>query len=143
MKKTTNAEIAIAAALVVALAATAAIIYLPSPGAVGQLTVLGTDPAHSAAGVDQSSAHYSSVSAHKAGSDMSSGWTQVSGSGTLDLMASGSAQAIATSKVTAGAYDAFRFNIDSCKVVYHGQEYAATVTSTSITAQSQSKVLVN
>lgn len=143
MKKTSNVEIAIAAALVVALAATAALIYLPSPGATGQLAVLGTDPAIAASGVDRASAHYNSVSAHRAGSDMSSGWTQVSGSGNLDLMASGSAQTIAYSKVSTGAYDAFRFNVDSCKVVYHGQEYAATVASSTITAQSQSKVLVN
>jgi hypothetical protein len=143
MKKTSNVEMAIAAALVAALAATAALLFLPSPGATGQLAVLGTDPAIAAAGVTQSSMHYNSVYAHRAGSDMSSGWTQVGGSGNLDLMASGSAQTVATSKVATGAYDAFRFNVDSCRVVYRGQEYAATVASSTITAQSQSNVLVS
>jgi hypothetical protein len=143
MKKTSNAEIAIAAALVVTLAAMGAILYQPSLAGTGQLAIMGTDPAIAASGVSDSSVHYSSVSAHRAGSDMSSGWTQVSGSGTLDLMASGSAQTMATSQVSAGTYDAFRFNVDSCKVVYQGQEYAATVASSTITAESQSRVLVN
>ena len=143
MKKTSNAEIAIAAALVVTLAAMGAILYQPSLAVTGQLAIMGTDPAIAASGVSDSSVHYSSVSAHRAGSDMGSGWTQVSGTGTLDLMASGSAQTMASSQVAAGTYDAFRFNVDSCKVVYQGQEYAATVASPTITAESRSRVLVN
>src|SRR5262249_20284428 len=41
------------------------------------------------------------------------------------------------------AYDAFRFHIDSCRVVYQGKSFIATVTSATITAQSQTKVVVN
>lgn len=148
MKKTYVATVAIAAAFIIALAA--AVAYLqnqPSPtsqSGSGQLAVMGTDPPITASGVSDSHFHYNSVSAHRAGSDMSSGWTQVSGSGDFDLMATqGSAQTIAVSQVQAGAYDAFRFNVDSAQVTYQGQEYAATVASATLTAQSQAKVQVN
>ena len=105
---------------------------------------MGTDPAVAASGVSDATISYSSVMAHQAGSDMASGWTQVSGSGTMDLMANqGTAQTLATSQVSAASYDAFRFNVDSCKVVYHGQSYVATVASSTLTAESQSKVQVN
>lgn len=145
MKKTFVAVAVIAAILVVTLATTAAYLqYQSGPSSTGQLTVMGTDPPASASGVTDSKAHYSSVSAHRAGSDMSSGWVQVSGSGSIDLTAtSGTAQTMATDKVAAGTYDAFRFNVDSVQVTYQGQEYMATVASTTLTAQSQSKVLVN
>ncbi len=144
MKKT-FAVAAIAAVVVVSLVAAAVILqYQPSQSGSGQLVVMGTDPPITATGVTASSVSYSSVSAHRAGSDMSSGWAQVSGSGTMNLMtSSGTTQTIATSKVNAGTYDAFRFNVDSCKVTYQGQEYVAAVASTTITAQSQSRVLVN
>lgn len=145
MKKTFVAAVAITAAVLIALAAAVVYLqYLPSQSGSGQLAIMGSDPAMAASGVSQSSIQYSSVSAHRAGSDMASGWTQVSGSGTLDLMASqGTAQTIATSQVNTGTYDAFRFNVDSAKVTYQGQEYVATVASTTLTAQSQTKVLVN
>jgi len=143
MKKTHVAAIAIAAAVVIVLAALVAL-QSPSPSATGQLTVMGTDPPVTSSGVSDATASYSSVYAHQAGSDMASGWTQVSGSGTLDLMASqGTAQTLATSKVNAAAYDAFKFNIDSVKVVCQGQTYAATVASTTITATSKSQVQVS
>ncbi len=148
MKKTYVAAVAIAAAFIIALAAAVADLqYQPSltgQSGSGQLAVMGTDPPVTASGVSDSHIHYNSVSAHKAGSDMSSGWVQVSGSGDLDLMATqGSAQTIAASQVSAGTYDAVRFNVDSAKVTYQGQEYVATVASTTLTAQSQSKVQVN
>lgn len=105
---------------------------------------MGTDPAVTASGVSDAQVSYSSVMAHTAGTDMASGWVQVSGSGSMDLMSSqGSAQTLATSQVKAGTYDAFRFNVDSCKVIYNGKTYAATVASSTLTAQSQSKVQVN
>jgi hypothetical protein len=144
MKKTLIASIAIAAALAIVLAAAVALINQPSHASSGTLAVMGTDPAIASSGVSDATMSYSSVYAHSAGSDMASGWTQVSGSGTMDLMASqGTAQTIATSQVSAGAYDAFRFNVDSVKVVYQGKAYAATVASSTITAQSRSKVSVN
>ena len=144
MKKTFVTAIAIVAALVIVLAAAVALLqYQPSQEGSGILAVMGTDPPTTPDGVSAAHAHYNSVQAHKTGSDMSSGWTQVSGSGTLDLMASGSAQVMATSQVNAGAYDAFRFNVDAVDIVYQGQAYAATVASSTITATSQSKVQVN
>ena len=143
MKKTHVAAIAIAAALVLLAAAVALVQYQPSQAPAGQLTVMGTDPPVASYGVSDATASYSSVYAHQSGSSMASGWTQVSGSGTLDLMASqGTAQALATSQVNAASYDAFRFNIDSVKVVYQGQTYAATVASSTVTAESQSQVQV-
>jgi hypothetical protein len=144
MKKTSIAAIAAMAALVLVLAAATALLQSPSHAGSGKLTIMGTDPAVAASGVTDAQVAYSSVMAHQAGSDMASGWTQVSGSGTMDLMTSqSSAQAMATSQVSAATYDAFRFNVDSCKVVYQGQTYAATVASTTLTAQSQSAVHVN
>ena len=143
MKKTTIAVIAVAALLVIAAVVAFAILQSPSPTNPGQLAILGTDPAVTATGVTSASIHYSSVAAHTAGSDMASGWTQMSGSGTLQLTGSaGAAQTIAASQVSAGMYDAFRLNVDSAKVTYHGTEYATTVASTTITAQSQSRVTV-
>ncbi|MDE1852133.1 MAG: hypothetical protein KGI38_00080 [Thaumarchaeota archaeon] len=145
MKKTYVAAIAILAAIVIVLAAAVALLqYQPSSSGSGKLAVMGTDPAVASSGVSAATIAYSSVYAHQAGSDMASGWTQVSGSGTMNLMASqGTAQTLATSQVNAATYDAFKFNVDSCNVVYQGQTYAATVASTTLTAQSQSKVQVN
>jgi uncharacterized protein DUF4382 len=145
MKKTIVAAIAIVAAVLIVLAAAVALLqYQPSPSGSGKLAIMGTDPAIAASGVSDATISYSSVMAHQAGSDMASGWTQVSGSGSMDLMASqGTAQTLASSQVNAASYDAFRFNVDACKVVYQGQTYAATVASTTLTAQSQSKVQVN
>lgn len=144
MKKTYVAAIAILAALVIVLAAAVALLqYQPSQSNSGRLAIMGTDPAVAASGVSDATITYSSVMAHTAGSDMASGWTQVSGSGTMDLMASqGTAQTLATAQVNAATYDAFRFNVDSSKVVYQGQTYTATVASSTLTAQSQSKVQV-
>ena len=153
MKKTLVAAIAIVAAVVIVLAA--AVASTPSlsnpsqsqsasQSGAGKLAIMGTDPAVAASGVTGAMITYSSVYAHTAGSDMASGWTQVSGSGSMDLMASqGTVQTLATSQVNAATYDAFKFNVDSCKVVYQGQSYATTVASTTITAESQSKVRVN
>jgi Domain of unknown function (DUF4382) len=146
MKKTSIAAIAAIAALILVLAAAAALVQHPSPSqsGTGKLTIMGTDPAVAASGVTDAQVSYSSVMAHQSGSDMASGWTQVSGSGTMDLMTSQSnAQALATSQVNAASYDAFRFNVDSCKVTYQGLTYAATVASTTLTAESQSAVHVN
>jgi Domain of unknown function (DUF4382) len=145
MKKTHVAVIAIAAAFVIVLAAAVALIQIQtSQIATGNLAIMGTDPAVAASGVSDATVAYSSVYAHQSGSDMASGWAQVSGSGTMDLLASqGTAQTLATSQVSAATYDAFKFNVDSCKVVYQGQTYAATVASTTLTAQSQTKVQVN
>jgi len=144
MKKTYVAAIAILAAFVIVLAAAVALLqYSPSQSSTGKLAVMGTDPPVAAAGVSDATVAYSSVMAHTSGSDMASGWTQVSGSGSMDLMASqGTAQTLAASQVSAATYDAFRFNVDSCKVVYQGQSYAATVAASTLTAQSQSKVQV-
>ncbi len=145
MKKTYVAAIAILAASAIVLAAAVALLQYQSPiqSSSGRLAIMGTDPAVAASGVSDASVTYSSVMAHTAGSDMASGWTQVSGSGSMDLMASqGNAQTLATAQVNAAAYDAFRFNVDSCKVIYQGQTYVATVASSTLTAQSQSKVQV-
>jgi uncharacterized protein DUF4382 len=144
MKKTYVAAIAIAAAFVIVLAAAVALVqYQPSQTGSGRLAVMGTDPPVTSSGVSDATASYSSVYAHQAGSDMASGWTQVSGSGTIDLMASqGTAQTLATSQVSAASYDSFKFNINSVNVVYQGQTYAATVASSTVTSTSQSQVLV-
>ncbi len=145
MKKTYVAAIAILAASVIVLAAAVALLqYQPSQSGSGKLAVMGTDPPVTSDGVSDTTMTYSSVYAHQSGYDMASGWTQVSGSGTLDLMASqGTAQTMAASQVNAASYDAFKFNVDSCRVVYQGQTYTATVASATLTAKSQNQVRVN
>lgn len=147
MKKTHVVAVAVAAILIVAVAVGVALVNSSSPSqsqGSGQLSVMGTDPAVAAQGVTDATLQYSSVQAHTAGSSMASGWTQVSGSGSLDLMAGqGTATTLATSKVNAGTYDAFRFDVDSVKVTYQGEEYTATSATTTVTAQSQSRVEVN
>jgi hypothetical protein len=146
MKKTLVAALAIVAALVIVLAAArVALIQYQSPASnSGSLAIMGTDPPTTASGVSDATVAYSSVMAHASGNDMASGWTQVSGSGSMDLMASQSnAQVLANSQVNAATYDAFRFNVDSCKVVYKGQTYTSTVASSTITAQSRSAVQVS
>ena len=145
MEKTFVAAIAIVAAIGIVLAAAVVLIQYQSPSqsGAGKLAIMGTDPAVAASGVSDATIAYSSVYAHTAGSDMASGWTQVSGSGSMDLMASqGTVHTLAASQVSAASYDAFKFNVDSCKVVYQGQSYVTTVASTTITAESQSKVQV-
>ncbi len=145
MKKTYVAAIAILAALAIVLAAAVALLqYQPSQvqSNSGKLAVIGTDPPVYSEEVRNATAHYDSVSAHRSGSDMSTGWVQVQGSGTLDLFASGTAQTMAVARVDSGAYDAFRFNVDSVQVNYNGQWYAAAVASSTLTAQSNSKVQV-
>ena len=146
MKKTSVSAIAIAVAFVIVLATAFALMNFPSQSQSrsGTLAIMGTDPAVASSGVSDATVAYTSVYAHQAGSDMASGWTQVSGSGTMDLMASqGTAQTLAASQVKAATYDAFRFNVDSCKVVYQSRTYATTLASTTITAHSQSAVDVN
>ena len=143
MKKTYVATVAITAALVIVLAAAIAPINQPAQAKSGTLAVMGTDPPVTSTGISSATMSYSSVSAHTAGSDMSSGWVRVAGSGSMNLMANGTAQVLATSKVNATTYDAFMFDVNSISVVYNGQTYAATVASTSVTAASQSQVQVS
>ncbi len=145
MKKTIVAALAIVAALVIVLAsARVALIQYQSPASnSGTLAIMGTDPPTTASGVGDATVAYSSVMAHASGNDMASGWTQVSGSGSMDLMASQSnAQVLANSQVNAATYDAFRFNVDSCKVVHKGQTYTSTVASSTITDHAQSPCTV-
>ncbi|MDG6963522.1 MAG: hypothetical protein JRN27_01205 [Nitrososphaerota archaeon] len=145
MKKTYVAAIAIVAAVAIVLAAAVATVQYQSPSqsGSGNLSIMGVDPPEASQGVSHAMMHYSSVQAHKAGSSMSSGWVQVSGSGSMDLMASGTAQVLAASKVKAASYDAFRFNVDSIDVVYNNRTYAAVVASSTVTATSRSAVSVN
>ncbi len=105
---------------------------------------MATDPPVTSAGVTAAAVSYSSVEVHSDGAAAASGWTQVSGSGTMNLMSSsGVSQTIAAAQVQSGAYDQVRFHIDSCQVTYEGQEYVATVTSSNLTASMQSKAQVN
>ncbi|MDG6938026.1 MAG: hypothetical protein JRN42_05755, partial [Nitrososphaerota archaeon] len=74
MKKTYVATVAITAALVIVLAAAIAPINQPAQAKSGTLAVMGTDPPVTSTGISSATMSYSSVSAHTAGSDMSSGW---------------------------------------------------------------------
>ncbi len=150
MKKMTLTAIAIGAVLLVSLATVAVIYGLPQAlgygqqGQSGQFAIMATDPPVTSDGVTAASITYTSVQVHSAGAAETTGWTQVSGSGTLDLMNSAAvSQTIAAAKVKAGTYDAVRFAVGSAKVTFQGNEYAATVTSSNITAQLQSQAHAN
>ncbi len=150
MKKTQATAIAVVAVLFVSL--TMAAVFYGVPQALGndqspdsgQFAVAATDPPVVSDGVSAATIAYSSVQVHSAGAAASSGWVQLSGSGSMDLMSSAAvSQTLANAKVKAGTYDSIKFNVDSAKVTYQGSEYVATVTSSEITVPMQAEAHVN
>ncbi|MDA4128132.1 MAG: DUF4382 domain-containing protein [Thaumarchaeota archaeon] len=161
MKKMITAYIAIAV-LVVVGATTVALLQVPQLGqntsttthgststtgqqaGTGQFALVATDPPITAQGVTSASINYNAVAVHRADANDSSGWTQVSGSGSMNLMSSTSVgQTIASDKVQAGSYDKIRLDVTSAKVTYKQHDYNCAVASSTLTFKAQNNVKVN
>jgi hypothetical protein len=113
-------------------------------GTTGDFAMMATDPPVVASGVTAASVTYSSMAVHTAGGGSASGWVQLNGTGSINLMSSANvSQTIAAAKVQSGTYDMVRMGIQSASVTYHNQVYAAAVASSNITARLQSDVQVS
>ncbi|MDA4127292.1 MAG: DUF4382 domain-containing protein, partial [Thaumarchaeota archaeon] len=150
MKTAYAIGIAIVIVLAIAVAAFVGLPYLqPSQTTSGtntsngQLAMMATDPPITASGVSAASIMYAGAAAHTSGSSSDSGWVQVAGSGSLDLMANAQAQTIASSNVAAGTYDKVRFDVTSASVTYNGKQYPCAVASGTLTTNLESNVQVN
>lgn len=109
----------------------------------GGFALVATDPPIVASGVTGATATYGSLAVHAAGSNNSTGWVQLNGTGTINLMSStGFGQTIAAAQVQSGAYDMVRMGIQSASVTYDSKVYAVAVASTSITSRLQTQAQV-
>ncbi len=113
-------------------------------GATGDFAAMATDPPVVASGVTAATVAYDSLAVHTAGSDNASGWVQVKGSGTINLMNSANvSQTIGEAKIQSGTYDMVRLGIQSASVTYNSQAYAAAVASSNVTARLRSDAQVS
>jgi hypothetical protein len=105
---------------------------------------MATDPPIAASGVSSASVTYNGLAIHSAGSASASGWTQINGTGTINLMSSlNVSQTIAAAKVQSGTYDMVAMNVTSGAVVYNGQSHAAAIASGNLYVHMNSNVQVN
>jgi len=112
-------------------------------GSVGDFALMATDPPVVASGVTAATASYDSLAVHSAGSTNATGWTDIQGSGTINLMSSANvSQTIAAAKVQSGTYDMVRMGIQSATVTYDNKVYAAAVASSNITSRLRSDAQV-
>jgi len=96
------------------------------------------------AGVTAIYVTYSNVAVHVGGAGNQSGWTNANTTGTLDLMKMVNVSStIATVKVTAGVYDALRFNVSSAQVTYNGANYTAFIPKAELTVVIPGGIQVN
>jgi trimeric autotransporter adhesin len=110
----------------------------------GDFAMMATDPPVVASGVTAATATYSSLAVHTAGDSNSTGWVELNGTGTVNLMSSANvSQTIAAAKVQSGTYDMLRMGIQSAAVTYQGQAYSAAVASGNITTKLQSDAQVS
>lgn len=110
----------------------------------GTLAMQMTDPPYAPAGVSSAVVTYNGLAVHSAAATSTSGWVQLSASGTIDLMSSANiSQTIAAAKIQSGVYDQARINIASGSVIYNNQNYAAAIASGSITATMQQNAVVS
>jgi len=109
----------------------------------GDFAMMATDPPVVASGVTAATATYSSLAVHTAGDSNATGWIELNGTGTINLMSSENvSQTIAAAKIQSGTYDMVRMGIQSASVTYNNQAYAAAVASSNITSKLQSDVQV-
>ncbi len=110
----------------------------------GEFAMMATDPPITASGVSSATVTYSGLAIHSAGSASASGWTQLQGSGSVNLMSSVNvSQTIASAQVQSGTYDMVAMNITSGSVVYNGQSQAATIASGNLEIHLNSDVQVS
>jgi hypothetical protein len=113
-------------------------------GSTGDFAMMATDPPVVASGVTAATDTYSSLAVHTAGDSNSTGWIQLNGTGTINLMSSESvSQTIAAAQIQSGTYDMVQMGIQSASVTYNNQVYAAAVASGIITAKLQTQVQVS
>jgi hypothetical protein len=110
----------------------------------GDFAMMATDPPVAASGVSSATVTYNGLAVHSAGSASASGWTEINGSGTINLMSSANvSQTIASSQVQSGTYDMVAMNVTSGTVVYNGQTYNAAIASGNIKVHLNSDVQVS
>jgi len=115
-----------------------------SVGGQGTLDVLLTDPPNVPAGVTAVYVTYSNVAVHVRDAGNQSGWTNSNTAGTIDLMKLVNySTTIASIKVTAGVYNALRFNISSAAVTFNGKNYTAFVPRAMLTVLIPGGISVN
>lgn len=108
------------------------------------MSILLTDPPAVPAGVTGVYVTYSNVAVHVSGAGNQSGWTETNSSGSLDLMKLVNVSTtIATVKVSAGVYNALRFNISSAQVTYNAANYTAFVPRAMLTVPIPGGIQVN
>lgn len=110
----------------------------------GKLAMQMTDPPIAASGVSSAVVTYNGIAVHNAADSSPVGWVQMNAHGTMNLMSSANvSQTIASADVQSGIYDQVRINITSGTVTYDNQQYNATISSGSITANMQQNTQVN
>jgi hypothetical protein len=113
-------------------------------GSPGHFAMMATDPPIAASGVSSATVTYNGLAIHSAGSASASGWTQINGSGSMNLMSSENvSQTIAAAQVQSGTYDMVAMNVTSGSVVYNGQTYAAAIASGEMYVHLTNDVQVN
>jgi hypothetical protein len=110
----------------------------------GDFAMMATDPPVVASGVTAATATYSSLAVHTAGDSNSTGWVELNGTGTINLMSSANvSQTVAAAKIQSGTYDMVRMGVQSASVTYDGQAYAAAVASSNIVTKLQSDAQIS
>jgi hypothetical protein len=103
---------------------------LTSQGNTGVLALQITDPPVAPPGVTSIIIAYSNVYVHISNAGQNSGWRQVAGSGSIDLMTVVNVtQTLGETPIPDGVYNAIRFNITSASITYNGTTYPANVPS--------------
>ena len=110
----------------------------------GTLAMQMTDPPVAASGVSSAEVTYNGIAVHSASASSTSGWVEMSASGTINLMSSANvSQTISSAKIQSGVYNEAQINITSGTITYNNQNYAATIASGTITATMQQNAQVN
>ena len=100
----------------------------------GLLSVLISDPPHLPEGVSALFITYPSMYVHVAGLPDGEGWTQVSSTGSIQLLgAVNIGQTVATASIPADEYNMIRFNVSFAVVTYNNQNYTAVVQNGNLT----------
>ena len=99
-----------------------------SNGQSGTLALLMTDPPTIPAGVSAVYINYSDVQVHISNAGNQTGWTDMQSSGDINLLSIvNSSQTIATANITAGVFNALKFNISSAVITFQSQNYTTNL----------------
>lgn len=110
----------------------------------GTMAIQMTDPPVAAAGVSSAIVTYNGIALHNASATSTTGWVEISATGTINLMSSANvSQTVASTKIQTGVYDKVQINITSGAVTYNNHSYVAAIASGSLTANMQQGAQVN